>query len=107
MAFEKFIIPTDNDPKMGLHLFVAILSEFLQGNKTGAESKTAIEDHLGVNLSVDETSDITAVISYINGGADTFEKRNRLDELYRVLILAESETYFTTKELLKNRLGWL
>ena len=106
MAFEKFILPEEGVPKMPLHLFVAILAEFLQGNKTSAEAKTAIEDKVGV-LSVDEAQDITDSIAYINGGVDAPAKRARLDELYRVLILAEHETWYGTQELLRIRLGWV
>jgi len=106
MAFEKYVLPANNDPKMSIHLFVAILSEYLQGTKTSAESRAAIEEHLGVTLSTDEVQDIVSVLTYVDAGTGDFNKRNRLDELYRVLILAEHDTWYNTQELVKARLNW-
>ena len=106
MSFERYIIKQSGVPKMGIHLFVAILSEYLQGNKTATEARTAIETALGVTLSTDEAQDIVDVISYINSGNNALNKRNNLDELYRVLILAESNTWYNTEALIRTRLGW-
>lgn len=106
MAFEKYILPQDDDPKMSLHLFVAILSEYLQGKKDGATAKEAIEDHLGTPLTAKETQDILDTLTYVDNGADAFEKRNRLDEVYRVMILAEGNTWYNTQSLLRTRLNW-
>lgn len=107
MSFEKYILPIDDGPKMPIHAFVAILSEYMLGSKTGAEARTAIESLLGVTLSANETSDITSVIAYIDGGNNATVKRNRMDELYRVLVLAEHGVWYNTQELLKVKMNWL
>lgn len=109
MAFEKWIIPEDSayeQNNMSIHLFVAILSEYLQGQKTANEARTAIEDHIGETLTANEAQDITDTITYINGGADTFAKRNRLDEVYRVMILGAGDTWYNTQALMRARLNW-
>ena len=106
MAFEKYILPGTDDPKMPVHGFCGLLAEYLDGKKTAPETKTEIERVLDVTLSADESQDITNTISYINAGADAFQKRARMDEVYRVCILAECEMYYGTQELLRARLNW-
>lgn len=91
---------------MAIHLFVAILSEYLQGNKTGGEAKSAIEAHLGQSLDANDAQDITDTLSYIQAGTDTFDKRNRLDEIYRVAILCEHGVWYATAVDMRNRLAW-
>jgi len=106
MAFEKYILPESGVAKMPVHAFVGILSENLQGEKTGAECKTAIEDYLGVTLTTDETTDITDTLSYIQAGSDLANKSRRMDEVYRACILAETGIWYTTQALLRSRLSW-
>jgi len=106
MAFERFIVPTETDPKMAVHLFIAILSEYLTGTKTAPECKTAMESYLGVSLSANESQDITDTINYITGGVKLVDKKARLDEVYRACILAEHGVWYSTQETLRTRLTW-
>ena len=63
MAFERYIIPEAGaTPKMAIHLFVAILSEYLGGEKNAAETQAAIEAHLGISLDSDDQQDITELM---------------------------------------------
>lgn len=107
MAFEKYIIPEDDEQKnMALHLFIAILSEYLNGKKSASEAKTAIESYLETTLSTNETSDIVASIAYIDAGSDNADKLGRLDELYHALVCAAHDTWYNSLTLLRARLNW-
>jgi len=106
MAFEKYIIPEEDGPKMALHLFIAVLSEYLNNQDvTKAMGKAAFEAHLGVTLSINEALDITNSINYIDASG-AMAKALRLDELYRVLVLAEHDTWYNSLTLLRDRLNW-
>jgi hypothetical protein len=107
MAFEKYILPDEGQPKLPLHLFIAVISEVRNGNKTQAEAKTAFEQYLGVTLSADETTDFNSIFTYIDGGSGPFEKSNRSDEIYRVASLAEHGIWYGTQELLRTKLNWI
>lgn len=108
MAFERFIVPDENqgDPKMAIHLFVAILAEYLAGEKNASQCQTAIETWLGVSLDTNEVQDISDTITYIDGGADLVNKKARLDEVYRVCIIAEHGGWYGTQASLRTRLSW-
>lgn len=106
MAFEKYILQQDDDPKMALHLFIAVISEYLNGKKTALEAKTAIESHLGVTLSTNEALDLSNAVAYVDAGVGAAAKSRRLDELYRVLVLAEHDTWYDSLTLLRDRLNW-
>ena len=107
MAFERYIIPEAGaTPKMAIHLFVAILSEYLGGEKNAAETQAAIEAHLGISLDSDDQQDITDTLAYINGGADAPAKRARMDEVYRVCVISEHGGWYGTQSTLRTRLSW-
>ena len=106
MSFEVYILPGVDEPRMSYHLFVAILSEYLQGNKDAAEVREAIEVHLSKSLSDDEAQDIVDTLTYINGGATASIKRNRLDEVYRTFVAAGEGVWYNTQPLLRARLNW-
>lgn len=105
-AFEKYIVPDAGVAKMPVHAFVAILSEYLKGEKSGAECKTAIETIVGASLTANETSDITAVLAYIDNGADAAAKARRMNEVYWVCMLAEGGVWYDTQAALRTRLSW-
>jgi hypothetical protein len=108
MAFEvRFVEIPEGGKRMAVHLFVAIFQEYLVGNKTALESREAVEAYLGEALTADEITDITDSLTYINGGTTATLKRQRLDEIYRVLVLAEHDTWYGTQALLKARLSWI
>jgi len=108
MAFEVYILPdSSTDPKMPVHTFVAIIHEYIAGQKSKVESLAAIEARLGVALTNDEKSDLQALMTAIDGESTTSDKKALADTLYRVLILAEDGVYYTTKALLKARLSWV
>ena len=113
MSFSKYIIGVGDGPRISLHLLVAVLAENLQENKTDAEAKEAIEAWItkknngeSVTLTPEEAGNIGGVIAWVKAGADAFQKRNRLDEFYRVIMLAGHGTWYNTIELLDARLGW-
>lgn len=106
MAFEVFVLPGDDEPKMAIHLFIAILSEYLTANITAAQARTAIEDHLGVTLLTNQIQDITDTIAYVDGGSNITQKTLRMMEVYRVLVLAEHGSIYPTQADVRTRLSW-
>lgn len=106
MAFEKYILPVGNQPKIALHLLRSLLEHYLDVDKTGAETKAEIERVLDTTLSTNEALDLTDILAYISAGSDLFDKKNRMDKFYRILISAEHGSYWPTQELLRNKLNW-
>jgi len=106
MAFEKYIIPENEDPKMPCHLFMALLSEFVGGKKIQDDILAVIASYLGVTLSTEEAQDIKLVISNIEAETGTLNKRSYSEDLYRVIILAEHGVWYETQAKLRARLGW-
>lgn len=115
MAFERYLIrdKTDPQPSMSVHLLRALLEQFLTGGKSSSNTRLAIEEFLTrknsdipVTLTTNDTADITAVINFINNGADLFEKKNRMDEFYRILICTEARIYWVTRTDLRTKLNW-
>lgn len=111
MAFEVFILPdevTPNEyPKLNIHMFRAIIQEFLDGVKTGAECRAALEASLGVTLSTDQANDITNMLNYIQNGSDLANKMKRADESYRVFTLAEAKvSWYATRAQIRTRLSF-
>lgn len=111
MALENYIIPEESGqpsyPKLNLHLFRAILQEFIEGQKTGTECRAAIEWQLGVTLTTDDVSDITSMISNINAETTVPEKLAVLDEYYRCFICAENGLWYDTRDKLRIRLSFI
>lgn len=111
MAFEKYVIITNpEDPKMSLHLFRALIGEYIEGQKTKSEILASIEEHLGLSLSGDEASDLQALMVAIDGETKPEQKRNVADDAYRVLIIAEHHgdvSMYDTKAKLRTRLNWI
>jgi hypothetical protein len=110
MAFEKYVLPNEDVygeyPKLNIHMFRAILQEYLDGEQTGTACRTALESQLGVTLSTDEVTDITNILSYITGGSDLANKMNRMDEVYRVFVLAEAQvSWYDTRAEIRTRLS--
>jgi len=106
MAFERYILPNQIEPKMPVHLFVALLSEYVGGKKVQNDLISEIETYLGVTLTTEESNDIKAVITGINSGSAKFDKREFMDDVYRVLVLAEHGVWYETRDKLQTRLGW-
>lgn len=113
MAFEKYFLPGADEPKMAIHLFVAILSENIavdgvppESRKSEAECIAALEARLGVTLTAEESQDITDTIALVNAGSGASGKKTILDEIYRVATLAEHGTWYNTVELMRTRLNW-
>lgn len=108
MAFEKYVLPAGDDPKLPAHLFRALMGEYIVGQKTKNDVLDAIEESLGVTLIVNEKSDLQALMTAIDSETTPEEKRSVADEAYRVLVIAESEiSMYGTKTLLKSRLSWI
>jgi hypothetical protein len=111
MAFEKYVLPNDPEspgqPKLNIHMFRGVLEEYLDGYRTKAECREVVEDQLGVTVSEDEKDDVVDTLDYIEGGSNLSQKMNRMDRVYRVLILAEAGTsWFDTRAELRDRLNW-
>lgn len=112
MAFEKYIFPsaTLGEPRMSLHLFRAILGEYIAGKITKTQARAAIEQHLGLVLTTNEVNDLVSVMTAIDGETGFLNKMVKAEDLYRVLVIAEfsSEvTLYNTKAKLKARLSWI
>ena len=108
MAFEKYVLPDFDEPKMAAHLFRALIGEYIVAQKTKNEVLLAVEEHLGLTLTTDEKSDLQDLMTAVDGGSSPEEKRSIADEAYRVFIIAESGlTMYGTKSLLKARLSWV
>ena len=108
MAFEKYVLPDFDEPKMATHLFRALMGEYIVAQKTKNEVLLAVEEHLGVTLTTNEKSDLQALMTAIDGETAPEEKRRVADEAYRVLVIAESDvTMYETKTKLRTRLSWI
>jgi len=110
MAFEVYVLPDEvtpqEFPKLNIHMFRAVINEFLDGEKTGAECRAAIEAQLKVSLRTDDITDITNILNYINGGADLANQLKRADEPYRVFVLAEAGcSWYDTRAKIRTRLS--
>ena len=110
MSLENYFIPEESGQpsynKLVVHTFRAILQEYLDGAKSGAECRAAIETIIGGSLTADDITDITNILAYIDAGADIEDKTRRMDRLYRVLILSESVVpWYNTRATLKDRLN--
>lgn len=107
MALEKYLIPENDEiPKLAVHLITSVLSEYIVGNKNAAEIKTAIENSLGLSLNSNESQYLTDAIAYIDTGTDAFQKRSKLNEIYKVWLLAELGVWYGSHETLRSRMGW-
>jgi hypothetical protein len=111
MSFEKYVLPDEvtpgEYPKLNIHQWRAILNEYLDGEKTGAECRTAVEEQLGAVLTADDITNLNEIITYINGGADLAAKMKRADESYRVFVLAESGcSWYNTRAAIRTRLSF-
>lgn len=110
MAFEVYVLPDEvtpgEFPKLNIHMWRAVIQEYLDGEKTGSECRTAIEEQLGVSLRTDDVTDVNNILSYINGGSDLANKMKRADEPYRVFVLAESGcSWYDTRAKIRTRLS--
>lgn len=107
MAFEKYILPEAGEKSIAVHLMRALLEQFLLGVKTALHTKNEIEAVMSTSLTPNEGDDLLSITTYIDNGADLFDKKNRMDEFYRVLICAqESKNFWTTRESLRAKLNW-
>lgn len=106
MAFEKYILPTGTDPKMPVHLFCSIVSEYAAGEKTKNNCLDAIEDYLDVTLTNDEKTDLQDLMNAMDSETGYVDKMGVLLDMYNVLMCAESGVWYTTKALLRTRLSW-
>jgi len=110
MAFEVFVLPDEvtpgEYPKLNIHVWRAIIQEFLDGQKSGTECRTALEALLGVSFTTSQTNDITQMLNYIQNGSDLAEKLKRADEPYRVFTLAEGRvSWYDTRAKIRTRLS--
>ena len=107
MALEKYLIPENGEtPKLAVHLITSVLSEYIVGTKNEAEIKTAIENSLGLSLNPDESQDLTDIIAYIDLESDPVKKRAKLNEIYKVWLLAELGVWYGSHEALRTRMNW-
>jgi len=106
MSFEKYILPENGGPKLPVHAFAGIMSEYLLGNRTLLEAQTAIEGVLGVTLSANDLTDVFKITGVIDAKPGSLEKREAMDEVYRVLILAEHGVWYGDRESLRVKMGW-
>jgi hypothetical protein len=111
MSFEKYVLPDEvtpgEYPKLNIHMFRGVLNEYLDGEKTGPECRTVIQEQLGVTLTADDITNLNTIITYINGGADLAAKIKRADESYRVFVLARSGcSWYNTREKIRTRLSF-
>lgn len=106
MAFEKYLLLDNNDgPKLIVHLFRAIVQEFIEGKLNAVEARFYIEEQLGITLSQPEVNDLLILLNLINDESTKPEKMAVLDVWYRVFIIAESNcSLYDTREELKTRL---
>lgn len=110
MAFERYVLP-DEEPaapsKLNIHMFKAIIQEFLDSQKTGLECREALEAQLGVTLTAAESNDITNMLNYIQNGSDLANRLKRSDEAYRVFTLAEAGvSWYDTRAKIATRLSF-
>ena len=108
MAFENIVLAEgEAQNTISLHLLEALLNEFAIGQKTDAETISAIELSLGVTLSTNQEADIQILLDAIanEGGQDAKAKLVR--DFYHVLILATHGIYYNSLSLLKARLSLL
>lgn len=108
MAFEKYIIGDETVVKrMSIHLFRALVQEFIVEQMIKTAVLADIETHLGVTLTNDEKSDLQALMDAIDLETGTPDKSALAEEMYHVFIIAREGESYNTKALLKTRLSWI
>ena len=120
MSLELRFVGENNPPYLAGHLFVALLAEYLDNPAfTAGDARQGMEHYMSTRddegiivipyvMTAGEIADIVASIAYIEGGADAFEKRNRLDEIYRVIMIGQhgNADVYNTPETMRARLNW-
>jgi len=108
MAFEKYIIGDETVVKrMSIHLFIALVNEFICDQLSKNDVLSDIESHLNVTLTNDEKSDLQDLMDAIDNETGTPAKSVLSEEMYHVFIIAFEGERYNTKALLKTRFNWL
>jgi len=107
MGLIDHIIIDQEKPKnrMHIHLFKAVLSEYMTGKIDGNQAKNALETQLGQTLDAEAVTHIQTLIGLIDAETGAEAKSRKLGEIYRVLYLAEEGIIYTTAAEVKTRLG--
>ena len=103
-GIEDYLVEVLDDDSIPLHGLRSVLEEVIDGNKTQAQAVTAFETKLPSSLSSAANTDLTDMITWINGGVDIYEKKDRMDRLYRIFSNAQHGYFYATRTLLRTRL---
>ncbi len=122
MAFEKYILTSENDPwkpKLDLLYFRAMLDAYVFDGKTAQECENGIEwclnnQNIPYVLTANDKVDIVAVLQYVNAdGLTDLEKMQRMDTFYRILTGArameggpQANVWYGTQALLRAKFNW-
>lgn len=98
MALFARLVGTE-EPKLGVHQFMAALSELARGRMIRADIVTAF------GLSASEDAELGAIIEKVGRVITPSDRLFSIHELEQVLILAEAGLRYTTDASAKTRLG--
>jgi hypothetical protein len=115
MAFEVYILPDPEGPKMAIHILEAIAMEFIVEATFGqAEALASIEEHLShgrdpVVLSANERSDLQTWMVAIENEPTKARKIMLVTDTVTVLTIGASKgvTIYNSRAKLKARLNWI
>jgi hypothetical protein len=119
MAFEQYILPNADAPKMALHLLDALAKEYIEQGGGAAERQAAldaIEEHLTdynngeqVTLTDNDKSDLQAWMAAIDSAGNYAAKIRVVNETIDVCTIGASGgvTRYDSKAKLKARLSWI
>ncbi len=98
-----------NGPKIPVHAFQAISSEWARGRITADQANTAVIHNSGQGLSAAERAEAQALVSTVPGGSTTAQQVQRAlrqIEIDQVLLLADNQTPpYDTAAAVRARLG--
>lgn len=115
MAFEKYILPGEDEPKLAISLFVSLLGEYIRGKITALQAKTYIEEALtsdnggdAVTLDASDITDLNAIVSLIDAASGAVAKELVILEIRDVFEIAENNDIdlYSTRADLKTRLNF-
>ena len=112
MAFDRYILPSDEDPKLSVVTFTQLLREYVRGQVTAGEVKTQIEGALTadfgseVTLDSGDISDLTTLVGLIDVEPTTATKLLKTIEIEDILSIAENRRFslYNSRAKIRTRL---
>lgn len=102
--YERLMGWTEEDVKISVHAFTALMREFARGRITGAQAQRGIESVSGEPLSPEAVTEAQSLLASITGNATA--KLARAGEIDDVLMLAEAGVPpYDTPSAVRARLG--